>query len=426
MKSSFEKSILCESQFEPDENAKVERIDEIFGIETFGKAKDWLSRKVNKSLETNRRRNADRALEKRMTARANRAAQRRDRLEAQQHPERFVNSDFSNNMQNFEGEATERRNGATTAANGWMNSAEDGIKDRNEHTDTAMDWEQGDVNAFMGAGQGGQSGGTPPQPPQPAPAPAPSPAPAPAPAPSPEPSPAPAPEPSPQPPKPTPPPQPNHNGAENNSQLSKAKQAIVNKLQSHVSAVVQGVQGGKTPSKQSGKVIVNNLVKAGALDKQTADQGAAEGEAEAKREGIPPGGINITIHNAGASAAAGSASSSKSSAKTGGKRPPKAPRNPKQPVAPAAPAPAAPAPAKKPRGKGASGPNVAVNSSYTPIVGNGFSCIFEKEIFRTEKKECDGCCSEEKKDDNKEEKKDEKKKKSGFWTDNKVWLGAKH
>ena len=417
MKSSFEKSILRESQFEPDENAKVERIDEIFGIETFGKAKDWLSRKVNKSLETNRRRKADRALEKRMTARANRAAQRRDRLEAQQHPERFVNSDFSNNMQNFEGEATERRNGATMAANDWMNSAEDGIKDRNEHTDTAMDWEQGDANAFMGAGQGGQPGGTPPQPPQPAPAPAPSPAPAPAPAPSPEPSPAPAPEPSPQPPQPTPPPQPNQNDGGNNTQLSKAKQDIVNKLQNHVNVVIQGVQGGKTPNKQSGKVIVNNLVKAGALDKQTADQGAAEGEAEAKREGIPPGGINITIRNSGAKAAAGSAANAKASSKAGGAQPaPAAGGQPNQPATPA----------KRSRRGAKVGAQAIVNASYEPSIGNGFSCIFEKEIFRTEKKECGGCCSEEKKDDNKEEKKDEKKKKSGFWTDDKVWLNAKH
>ena len=114
----------------------------------------------------------------------------------------------------------------------------------------------------------------------------------------------------------------------------------------------------------------------------------AEGEAEAKREGIPPGGINITIRNSGAKAAAGSAANAKASSKAGGAQPaPAAGGQPNQPAAPA----------KRSRRGAKVGAQAIVNASYEPSIGNS-----------------------------KEEKKDEKKKKSGFWTDDKVWLNAKH
>lgn len=345
MKSAFEKSMLGESQFTPESDGEVRQLNEFLGIETFGKAKDWLSRNVNKSLETNRRRDADRALEKRITARANRQAQRRDRMEARMHPERFVNSGFSKNMQNFENEATNRRNEATTQSNQWMNDAEEGIADRNDHTEAEMDWEQGDVNAFMGNRQGGgqqpqgqpqgQPGGQPQgqpgggqqpqgqpgggqQPPE---------------------------QPQGQPGQPgggqQPPEQPQ--GQPQEQQLDPKVQAQVDNIQKRTDAVLTAIKSGKV----NGNTVRQQITPLNKALAQLVQQ------VEAKKNSAPAG---------------------KAVTKAMASKPQAA--SPAQP-----PAPEAQNGGQPQQGAADSGAKTPVNASYEPVVKDGFLRIFEKEIF---------------------------------------------
>ena len=101
MKSIFESNM--------NRNTGYQRIDEIFGIETFGKIKDYLGGAISDSRRVNAQRRHNSRLERRATNLAQRAAQQRQAEMMRRNPQAFVRGNYGRKMAGLQDEFADRR-----------------------------------------------------------------------------------------------------------------------------------------------------------------------------------------------------------------------------------------------------------------------------------------------------------------------------
>lgn len=101
MKSIFESNM--------NRNTGYQRIDEIFGIETFGKIKDYLGGAISDSRRVNAQRRHNSRLEQRATNWAQRAAQQRQAEMMRRNPQAFVRGNYGRKMAGLQDEFADRR-----------------------------------------------------------------------------------------------------------------------------------------------------------------------------------------------------------------------------------------------------------------------------------------------------------------------------